>query len=69
MTIEKMKLRDASIVKESGVKVIARLIGFNEIGAPIELVYDGDNDSYNWQVDGEYVREASSESLARMLAL
>jgi hypothetical protein len=63
MDINKLKERDKLLIKEAGIKAIARLIGYNEIGEPVELVYNPRSNTYDWHVGGEYVNEASQQAL------
>lgn len=65
MDIEKLKNRDKLLVKETGVSAIARLVGYNEIGEPIELVFDAADSTYEWHVGGERKREASQQSIVQ----
>ena len=65
MDIEKLKTRDNLLVKETGVSAVARLVGYNEIGEPIELVYDPSDNTYDWHVGGERVREASQQAIVQ----
>ena len=58
-----MKQRDKLLAAETRVKVIARLVAYNEIGEPIELVFVPVDDAYEWHVGGEYVRKASQQSV------
>ena len=65
MDIEKLKERDKLLVKETGVKAVARLVGYNEIGEPIELVYNPQDSTYEWHVGGDYMREASQQAIVQ----
>ena len=67
MDIETFKQRDNLLIKETGVKAIARLVGYTEIGEPIELVFNSSDSTYNWQIAGEFVAEASQQSVVQFL--
>lgn len=63
MDINKLKERDKLLTHEAKVKILARLVGYNEIGEPIELVYVPEDNSYAWHVGGDYIRKASHQSV------
>lgn len=59
--------RDLLVIKEAKVVALARLIGYNEIGEPIELTFDPSSKSYEWHVGGERVGEASQQSVEQFI--
>ena len=68
MDINKMKERDKRLTSELRIKVLARLIGYNEIGEPIELVYVPQDNGYEIHVGGEYQRRASNYLVTETLS-
>lgn len=54
---------DKHLVKELGVKSLARLVGYTETGEPIELVFDTSSLEYGWHIGGEYLKQASQRSI------
>jgi len=63
MTINRLKERDKRLIKETGIKVLARLVGYNEVGETVEIVYNSRNNMYEWHIGGEYKNEVSQESI------
>lgn len=61
--MDTFKERDKSLSSELGIKSLARLIGYNEVGEPVELVYDTSESTYNWHIGGEYLKPASQQSI------
>lgn len=55
------------LIEELGIKRLARVIGYDLFGSPIELVYDGDTDSYEWLIGGEYLKDASPLAVLAVL--
>jgi hypothetical protein len=54
---------DKKLTKELGIKSLARLVGYTEMGEPIELVYDTSENEYGWHIGGEYLKQASQRSI------
>lgn len=54
---------DKNLVKELGIKALARLVGYTETGEPIELVFDTETFEYGWHIGGEYLKQASQRSI------
>lgn len=54
---------DKNLVKELGIKALARLVGYTETGEPIELVFDASSNEYGWHIGGEYLKQASQRSI------
>lgn len=63
---EKVK-RDRNFCREARVKALARVVGYNETGEPIEIVYTYSTGVYTIQVAGEEVKEASPEVIDQFL--
>lgn len=63
MNIQKVKDRDKLLISEAKVKLLSRMVGYNEIGEPIELVFIPAENEYEWHVGGEYVSRASQQSV------
>lgn len=63
MEIRKMIERDSLLTHELNLKALSRLIGYSESGEPVEIVFDSKEQSYFFQVGGEYVKEASQQSI------
>lgn len=65
--INKMKERDKLLTTEAKIKALARLICYNEIGEPVELVYMPSDNIYEWHVGGEFVKEASNQAIVSFI--
>lgn len=65
--INDYKQKDKQLVEELGLKNIARVVGYDQFGSPIELVFDLDTMTYEWHVGGEYLKDASPEVTLRIL--
>lgn len=61
--METLKERDKNLTVELGIKSLSRLIGYNEAGEPIELVYDAQSGEYEWHIGGEYMKDATQQSI------
>lgn len=59
--------KDRALVEELGLRHIARVVGYDSFGSPIELVFDADTNTYDWHIAGERVKEASSAIVLRIL--
>lgn len=51
-TIETYKKIDATICNEAKLTALAKVIGYDEIGEPIEIVYDLAENGYAFHVGG-----------------
>lgn len=67
MTIISHKAHDKSLAEELEVESISRLVGYDELGDAIELVYLLKSDEYEWHVGGEYRKDASDDSSLQFL--
>ena len=63
MSLEDKKKRDKRACKEARIKLLARLICYNEIGEPVEIAFYPDDEEYAWHVAGERVRDTSDEMI------
>ena len=54
---------DKALCSELGIKSLARPVGYNEVGEPIELVFDVATNEYGWHIGGEYVKQASQQMI------
>ena len=65
--INEYKEKDKLLTEELGIKRLARVVGYDSFGSPIELVYDGDTNSYEWMIGGEYLKDASPLAAIQVL--
>lgn len=63
---EKVK-RDRNLCREARIKALARVIGYNETGEPVEIVYTYSTGIYTIQVAGEEMKEASPDVIEQFL--
>ena len=64
--IKQLKNDDAALIKEIGIKSLSRVVGYNENGEPVELVYVKHSyTGYEWHVGGEYQSDASLRSVEK----
>lgn len=61
--VDKLKEQDKRITDELGLKTLARVVGYSESGEPVELVYDASTGLYDWHIGGEYMKQASQQSI------
>lgn len=57
--------QDKDLVEELNLRSFVRLIGYNEVGEPVEFVYDSDDETYSWHIGGEFLQQASDRSIER----
>lgn len=67
MTIISHKAHDKSLAEELGVETITRVVGYDELGDAIELVYLLKKDEYEWHVGGDYRKDASDDLALQFL--
>lgn len=67
MTIILHKSHDKRLAEELAIELISRLVGYDELGDAIELVYVLKDDIYEWHIGGEKRKIASDESTLQFL--
>lgn len=64
---EKLK-RDKNLCRNAKIKALARVIGYNETGEPVEIVYTLSTNCYSIQVAGEEISDAAIETIEQFIS-
>lgn len=67
VTIDIYKKADKKLVRELGIRHFSRHVGYDDIGNPVELVYNVTEHNYEWHIGGEFKKQASDNAAAQFL--